>query len=344
MSQPGSWIHMGSSFWRKSAFWLQDWEAGSIVSSSHSWILIQQLWSFYPRSSYSPILAISDGEAYASPDSRNRIPSGFYGDAAQLITKARIEKLLCFFNIVVFRPRSTRYSRFLLWSCDSSLIYKNRTANSILRWLVWSFNALYEGKYPVARPGNRPLEAYERDLAGQWLTHKRLLLQVVELRGDWEFQKLIWQFKCSWKGGVNVGICYHCPAMGKCGDAGLYYWNEDDENSSWARQEFNTTEYLAERLKGCKGTHLVIQHAPYYKPYLGFLCKHRWGQCFVKVGILGTWLVPATTLDKAYQDFIVFCRAHKLDQSQPPFKESKAPWLNFIVYTRLDSITLVLCI
>ena len=193
--------------------------------------------------------AIADGETYASHDSRNRIPLGFYGDAAQLITKVRIDKLICFFcNIVIFRPKSIRYSRFLLWSCDTSLLYKNRTANTILRWLVWSFNALYEGIYPVARPGNRPLEAHERKLAGQWLTHRRHLFQVVELRGDWEFHKLIWQFKCSWKGGVNVGICYRCPAMGRCDDADLLYWNMDDENSSWARQEFNTTDYLAKRL------------------------------------------------------------------------------------------------
>ena len=87
-----------------------------------------------------------------------------------------------------------------------------------------------------------------RLMRGNWLTHRRHLFQVVELRGDWEFHKLIWQFKCSWKGGVNVGICYRCPAMGRCDDADLLYWNMDDENSSWARQEFNTTDYLAKRL------------------------------------------------------------------------------------------------
>ena len=37
-------------------------------------------------------------------------------------------------------------------------------------------------------------------------------------------------------------------------------------------------------------------------------------------------------LDKAYQDFVAFCRARKLDQSQPPFKESKATRFKFIVY------------
>ena len=48
-----------------------------------------------------------------------------------------------FANIVIFRPRSIRYSRFLLWSCDVSLLYKNRTVNSILRWVVWSFQTFF---------------------------------------------------------------------------------------------------------------------------------------------------------------------------------------------------------
>lgn len=87
-----------------------------------------------------------------------------------------------FANIVIFRPRSIRYSRFLLWSCDVSLLYKNQTVNSILRWVVWSFNILYEGIYPSARPGGLPLASKaERDLAGTWLTRQKYQFQVVEV-------------------------------------------------------------------------------------------------------------------------------------------------------------------
>lgn len=41
--------------------------------------------------------AMAGGEAYASPASRHRIPLGLYGDSAQLITKYRVEKLMCLF-------------------------------------------------------------------------------------------------------------------------------------------------------------------------------------------------------------------------------------------------------
>lgn len=198
------------------------------------------------------------------------IPIGFYGDAAQLLTKVKTEKLLCFWmNIVIFRPRSIRYSRFLLWSCDTSLLYKNRTTNTILRWLVWSFNALNEGKHPLHRPGNKPLESQsERDRAGTWITHQQHQFQLVECRGDWEFHKLLWQFKCSWKGGVNVGICFRCPSMLRCADPSLLYWNMDDEASSWAQQEFDTVDFICQRLPpqniwrlvGDKRNNMFLQH------------------------------------------------------------------------------------
>ena len=193
--------------------------------------------------------AIAGGEGHATEDSRNRVPIGLYGDAAQLVTKVRIEKLLCLFcNIPIFRPRSIRFSRFLIWCCDVSALYKSRTLNTVLRWVTWSCNALYAGTHPLVRPGNRPLEPHEVSRAGSWLTDKRLKFQVCELRGDWEFHKMLWQFRCSWKGGVNVGICFRCPAMARCDDHHLLYWDMDDENSTWAKDEFDTTDFIAKRL------------------------------------------------------------------------------------------------
>lgn len=81
--------------------------------------------------------AISGGETYASAESKHRIPIGFYGDAAQLITKVRFEKLLCFWmNIVIWRPQSIRYSRFLIWSCDIPH-YSTRTERSTPYCVGW---------------------------------------------------------------------------------------------------------------------------------------------------------------------------------------------------------------
>ena len=156
-------------------------------------------------------------------------------------------------NIVLFRPRAVRYSRFLLWSCDTFSLFGNKTTNAVLRWIVWSLNSMYDGKHPTCRPGNRPLSQRERDLAGQPLTAGHHIFQVVELRGDWEFHKSLWNFRCSWKGGVNVGICFKCPAMAKCQDHGLLYWYWDEEGNdetqtAWTQKEFDTMDYITERL------------------------------------------------------------------------------------------------
>ena len=208
--------------------------------------------------------AMAGGETYATEESRGRIPLGFYGDSAQLITKYRYEKMMCFFiNIPIFRPKAVRYSRFLIWSCDNSLLYKNRTTNAVLRWVVWSLNFLYDGINPTCRPGNRPLSAGECQRAGQPVTNAHHKFQVVELRGDWEFHKFIWNYRCSWKGGVNMGICFRCPAMAKSPDDGLLYWNYHD-NSTWSQRDFDTVDFITQRLPRSHICPLVILfHNPF---------------------------------------------------------------------------------
>lgn len=189
--------------------------------------------------------AIASGEGYASASSRDRIPLGVYGDAAQLNVKIRKEKIFCIWlNIPIFRPRSIRYSRFLLWACDSSLLYLNRTSNTALRWITWSLNALYHGKYPNLRPGNRALSQQEQDLAGRQITSNNHLFQVVEVRGDWEFQKMLWSFSSSWKG---INVCYRCPALSKSDNPSMLYWNDSD-NSVWATTEYTTAEFISKQL------------------------------------------------------------------------------------------------
>ena len=190
--------------------------------------------------------AIESKEPFADPESSpGRIPLGLYGDAAQLITKVKKEKLFClWFSLPLFRPRSVRYSRFLLWCCDEKFLYANKTTNSVLRWIVWSFNTLYDGCYPTSRPGNRPLQPCEEPLAGKQITRDFLKFQVTEFRGDWEYHKFIWSFKSSWK---STHVCFRCPAMCKSDDDGLLYWNMD-ENSTWSRLEFTTAQYISQRL------------------------------------------------------------------------------------------------
>ena len=189
--------------------------------------------------------AIAAGENWASADSRDRVPLGFYGDAAVLYTQVRREKLLCFFlNIPIWRPKSVRYSRFLLWSMEFKDLLPRRTVNTVLRWIVWSLNALWTGKNPTERMGGRPLTPAEQRRAGTFLTRRHLEFQLVEIRGDWEFHKLIWQLpNCGWKA---LNVCFKCTASSS--DPRLLYWNHDGDNCRWIREEFSTGEFIANRL------------------------------------------------------------------------------------------------
>lgn len=177
---------------------------------------------------------------------RDRVPLGLYGDAAQLVTRYKKEKIMCLWlNIPCWRPKSVRFSRFLMWSCDDGLILENKTVNSVLRWIVWSCNILYDGINPTYAPGGRLLNAKNLERSGTPITWDNRQFCVAELRGDWEFHKMVWNFKCSWK---SIDICFRCPAVSKSdNDAGKLYWN-CQEGCSWEQQKFSTAQFISQRL------------------------------------------------------------------------------------------------
>ena len=188
--------------------------------------------------------AKSSGEPWAvrNPASVAHHPCGIYGDSARLPTSYTQEKVTgIFLNLVLFRPRSIRCSRFLLWSCDTKKLFRNRTTNQILRYIVWSFQFAFIGKHPTHTMGGRPLDTPK---AGTPLTPANDCFCITENRGDWEWHLLLWRFNASWKGNE---ICYRCPAV--CtGPVGMCYCTTN-EDADWLHQEFGTSQFLARRLK-----------------------------------------------------------------------------------------------
>lgn len=184
--------------------------------------------------------AMNEDWAIHSPASNGHIPIGLHGDSARLWTQYKVEKVVAIFmNIILFRPVSVRHSRFLLFTCPSALMVKNRTLNAVWRRLVWSFNAAFEGINPLAGVYNRPLTGKALELAGTPLTTSRRKFAVVELRGDWEWHRDVWRTTGSWKG---IKTCFRCPALSKGPSEYLYHNIEDD--CQWVNEEFSHEEFF----------------------------------------------------------------------------------------------------
>ena len=208
-------------------------EVGLHMSTSE----VQQFWD-HSRN-------VGEGWAVGSPASSAHIPLGMHGDAARLWTQYRVEKYVAIWlNLPLFRPMSSRHSRFLLFSVPASVMVKNRTLNRVWRRLVWSFEAAYLGINPLTGEGGRALTGSDVERAGKPLTTTNQRFSLCELRGDWEWFCLVWRFQASWQA---LNTCFACPARSK-GDSSLLYHNVED-NSGWVQNEFTLEEFVSQRLK-----------------------------------------------------------------------------------------------
>ncbi len=177
---------------------------------------------------------------------RQHIPVALYADGARCRQQAYrpVEKVFgIFMSLPLWRPRSSRLSRWLLFSIDESLLYERKTLNCIWRRIAWSINSMFWGRYPLVDPEGKRLCDPK---AGKLLTRDAHCFAFTELRGDWSFYKLIFGFFSSWKGGKNLSVCYQCCAFGH-GQPGTRYFEVGENSPSWGHM-FNKTQFLAQQM------------------------------------------------------------------------------------------------
>lgn len=187
------------------------------------------------------------GEPWAtrSPATMQHVPVGIHGDAARTWTQYKFEKIVSIFiNLPLFRPRSMRHSRWIVFSCPHHLLFKNRTMNVVLRRLCWSLNAAFAGINPLVGAPGFPLKGGDLQRAGKPLTLSGHKFAVTELRGDWEWHRDIWRPTASWQA---IDICFKCPAVSK-GNPNYFYYNHGP-NCAWEREEFGLEQFISRRLK-----------------------------------------------------------------------------------------------
>ena len=197
---------------------------------------VQQYWSW----------ARGTGQPWAAhhPASSKHIPLGLYADAARVDTEFGHYKVLgIFVNLPLWRPKSTRYSRWLIFSIKEELLWKHHTLNRVYSRVVWCCNLLFDGTMPSAGPNGEPLPKDQSKLSGLPICQKGYVFAVTELRGDWLYHKQSLRFLASWSGH---DVCFKCTARRVGNEEDMYY--HVDATSKWLSEEFSLADCLALRM------------------------------------------------------------------------------------------------
>ena len=163
--------------------------------------------------------------AWAAPDDfdGSHIPLSIYGDSARYGQGYDQSKVTgCWMSLVLWRPKSTRMSQWLLWSLNADVSLGARSHNPLYLAIVQSLNHAFNGVSPE----------------GRLLPHK---FCVAEIKGDWEYMYQTFSMKRFWK---TRHICWRCLAENHV-DA-QHCFLDFAENPSWVGTQISNNEFLAQ--------------------------------------------------------------------------------------------------
>ena len=149
-----------------------------------------------------------------------------------------------FMNLPLWRPKSVKFSRFLLCCIEGEKLFKHETLYPIWQRITWSLNCAYTGLWPTCGPRGEALTGKHARLAGKLLSAGAERYTCTEIRGDWQWFKEVFRFPdCAWNAKK---ICYKCPAR-RDGDPSLLYHLHGEEPGLWLNKEFGPVSFLRQR-------------------------------------------------------------------------------------------------
>ena len=161
------------------------------------------------------------------------IPLGLYGDAAKYAPTG--EKIIAYFlNVVLWTPKSSRMSRWLLYTLENDVCLGAQSLNPLLKPIVESLLKCYNG-----------LEIRGRN-------HR---FAVSELRGDWEWHVLSFDLQRNWRMHT---FCWRCNVSKQPGAHENTMWDFSDD-PGWASSELNHIQFLAHMINPTTARSLVDQ-------------------------------------------------------------------------------------
>lgn len=144
------------------------------------------------------------------------LPIGLYADEAVYCDGTTDKVLGVFLNLILWRPKSVRRSRFLLFALRSALIDGPDTLYPFFAKIAASIHLAFKGTLEDGSP----------------LTRDGVRFLLTELRGDLLWHKTLWNCRGGWK---SDEACFFCRARSK-GDHGLY--TEIGLDATWRGTEF----------------------------------------------------------------------------------------------------------
>ena len=174
------------------------------------------------------------------------VPLALFGDGARCRqqTYKPVEKVFGFFiSLPLWRPKSARFSRWLLSSIDESLLFGRKTLNCVLARITWSINLLFWGLWPTHGPCNEEIDSPRK---GQQITTDGRVFALTELRGDWSYFKQVFGLQSSWKAGTNASVCFKCSAWG-IGPPSHHYYHIGPRAHVWTT-EYSLASFLANEM------------------------------------------------------------------------------------------------
>lgn len=238
------------------------------------------------------------GCPWARGEPGDRIPLKLFGD--DCVFDERLNKAYAIImSLPLWRPKSARNSRFLLWTQKSTQFAGFQGLQPILARMAWSLNILYEQGLP--KSGYR--------------------FAVCEIGGDWSWLRFFWQFDRHWNGQTPCPFC----DVKKSGPDGYSELKEIQLRS--------TCDFF--RLVGTGGTRMVnplvllknfhvalVQPCQLHNLQLGLLWTSNGAgvATFAELGYFGN---PSDSLglvlETAWDDFKCFLKQEKRHCSQSKF-------------------------
>lgn len=154
-------------------------------------------------------------------------------------------------SLPLWRPASTRNSRFVVWACRESLCVTHETLWCVYRYLLWCLRHLFSGEKPFegylggCLPANLKRTASSGNQSS--LCQNGTKFALVEIRGDWAWHCFSLQLKPRWQ---SEHCCFKCFANS---------WERLDFSLRpvWLTKQFSHQDFMNLALKGREPCRLV---------------------------------------------------------------------------------------